>query len=61
VYAVLAWALGHPDDVEGYLKRRDAEAAELRRQLEDAGLTPTREERAELRKKLLAQREGQQR
>jgi len=37
VYAVLAWALRHPEDVDAYLKRRDEEAADLRRQLEEAG------------------------
>src|SRR6516162_4810748 len=46
VCAVLAWALRHPEDVDAYLKRRDAEAAELRRRLEQAGLTPSREESA---------------
>jgi hypothetical protein len=34
VYAVLAWALRHPADVEAYLRRRDDEAAELRRTIE---------------------------
>jgi uncharacterized protein (DUF433 family) len=54
VYAVLAWALRHCEDVDAYLKRRDAEAAEIRRQLEEASLTPTREESAKLKEKLMA-------
>ena len=39
VYAVLAWALRHPVDVEAYLSRRDEQAADLRRKLEVAGMT----------------------
>jgi uncharacterized protein (DUF433 family) len=54
VYAVLAWALRHPEDVDAYLKRRDEEAAELRRRLEQAGLTPSREESARLKETLMA-------
>ena len=34
VYAVLAWVLRHPAEVEAYLRRRDEQAAELRRKLE---------------------------
>jgi uncharacterized protein (DUF433 family) len=58
VYAVLAWALRHPKEVDAYLKRRDEEAAEMRRHLEQAGLTPTRQESARLKEKLLARRQG---
>src|ERR1051325_6186575 len=54
VYAVLAWALRHPADVDAYLKRREDEAAEIRRKLEEAGITPTREESAMLKEKLMA-------
>ncbi len=54
VCAVLAWALRHPEDVSAYLTRRNAEAAELRRQLEGAGMTPTVEESAELKVTLQA-------
>lgn len=54
VYAVLAWALRHPEEVDAYLKRRDEEAAEMRRQLEQAGITPTGEESATLKEKLMA-------
>ncbi len=39
VYAVLAWALQHREEVDAYLKRRDEEAALTRHQLEEAGLT----------------------
>ena len=60
VHAVLAWALRHADDVAAYLKRRDEEAAQIRRQLEQAGLTPTREASAELKAKLLARRRDSQ-
>jgi uncharacterized protein (DUF433 family) len=60
VHAVLAWALRHPEEVEAYLKRRDDEAAEVRRQLEEAGLTPAREASAKLKEKLTARwKEGQ--
>ena len=54
VYAVLAWALRHSEDVGAYLKQRDEEAAQIRRQLEEASLTPTREESAKLKEKLMA-------
>jgi uncharacterized protein (DUF433 family) len=40
VFAVLAWALRHPDAADAYLRRRDDEAAEVRRMLETAGMTP---------------------
>src|SRR5919108_1421919 len=46
VHAVLAWALRHREEVDAYLKRRDEEAVHIRRQLEEAGLTPTRQESA---------------
>jgi uncharacterized protein (DUF433 family) len=61
VYVVLGWALRHPEDVDAYLKQRDAEATQLRRQLEEAGLTPTREQSARLKEKLLARRQERQR
>jgi uncharacterized protein (DUF433 family) len=54
VYAVLAWALRHSEEVGAYLKRRDEEAAQIRRQLEEADLTPTQEENAKLKEKLMA-------
>jgi uncharacterized protein (DUF433 family) len=54
VYAVLSWAVRHADDVAAYLKRREEEAAQIRRQLEEAGITPTREESARLKEKLVA-------
>src|SRR3954469_25638259 len=60
VHAVLAWALRHSEDVDAYLKRRDEEAAQIRRQLEAAGLTPTREQSAELKAKLMARRNDSQ-
>jgi uncharacterized protein (DUF433 family) len=56
VYAVLAWALRHPADVEAYQRKRDESAAAIRRKLEDAGMVPG----SELKDKLLtrqAQRE----
>ncbi len=53
VHAVLAWALRHPEDVTAYLARRDAEATALRHRLEQAGITPTADERTRLKKKLL--------
>ena len=61
VCAVLAWALLHPADVAVYLKGRDEEAAQIRRQLEEAGLTPTPEESAKLKEKLMARRDERQR
>ena len=61
VYAVLAWALRHREEVDAYLKRRDEEAAQIRHQLEEAGLTPTREQSAKLKEKLEARRQQLQR
>src|SRR5947209_1115224 len=61
VYAVLAWALRHPEEVAAYLKCRDEEAAELRRTLEEAGITPTREESVQLKEKLMARWQERQR
>ena len=57
VYAVLAWALQHREEVDAYLKRRDEEAAQTRHQLEEAGLTPTREQSAKLKEKLETRRQ----
>jgi uncharacterized protein (DUF433 family) len=54
VYAVLAWALRHPEELEAYLKRRDQEAVEIRRELEEAGLTPSTQESTALREQLTA-------
>ena len=54
VYAVLAWALRHSEDVSAYLKRRDEEAAQIRHQLEEAHLTPGREKSAKLKESLVA-------
>jgi uncharacterized protein (DUF433 family) len=54
VYAVIAYYLRHKEEVTGYLRRREAEAAELRRELESQ-----QPDYGELRKKLLARRERQ--
>src|SRR5437762_251554 len=54
VHAVLAWALRNPVAVDAYLKQRDEAAAALRCQLEQAGITPTREECARLKEKMTA-------
>jgi uncharacterized protein (DUF433 family) len=54
VHAILAWALRHSEDVGAYLRGRDEEAAQIRRHLEDAGLTPTLEESARLKEILVA-------
>jgi uncharacterized protein (DUF433 family) len=60
VCTVLAWALRHPEELNAYLKRREEEAAEVRSQLEASGLTPTREESAQLKEKLMTRwSEGQ--
>jgi uncharacterized protein (DUF433 family) len=61
VCAVLAWALRHPEEVDSYLKRRDAEAAQMRRKLEETGLTPNQEETARLKEKLVARQNERQR
>jgi uncharacterized protein (DUF433 family) len=61
VYTVLAWALRHPEEVDAYLQRRDEEAAQIRRQLEEANLTPSPEESARLKEKLMARRQEPQR
>jgi uncharacterized protein (DUF433 family) len=55
VYAVIAWYLRHQDGIKEYLSKRQAKAAELRRQIE--GRQPGR---AELRAKLLARRDRQE-
>jgi hypothetical protein len=57
VYAVLAWALQHREEVDAYLKRRDEEATQTRRRLEAAGLTPTRQQSAKLKEKLETRRQ----
>jgi uncharacterized protein (DUF433 family) len=59
VCAVLAWAIRHADDVGAYLKRRDEEAAAVRRKLEETGLTPTLQQSSLLKENLLARREEQ--
>ena len=52
VYAVIAYYLRHQDEVNDYLRKRQAEADELRREIE------TRQPgRGELRAKLLARRD----
>jgi uncharacterized protein (DUF433 family) len=61
VYAVLAWALRHSEDVDAYLERREQEAVQIRRQLEEARLTPSREESSRLKEKLMARRQELQR
>lgn len=61
LYAVLAWAPRPSEDVDAYLKRREQEAAQIRRQLEEAKLTPSREERARLKEKMIARRQELQR
>lgn len=40
VYAVISYALRHPDEVQAYLRKREREASELRQQLESSGVTP---------------------
>jgi uncharacterized protein (DUF433 family) len=61
VYAVLAWALRHPEEVDTYLKRRDEEAVRLGQQLEESGLTPTQEESAKIKEKVMARWQERQR
>jgi uncharacterized protein (DUF433 family) len=51
VYAVIAYYLRHQEDVNGYLQKRRAEAAELREEIESR-----QPDRTELRAKLLARR-----
>lgn len=55
VYAVIAYYLRHQDEVNQYLSKRQAEAAELRRDIESR-----QPGRAELRAKLLARRDRQE-
>ena len=54
VYAVIAYYLGHKEEVTDYLRTRQAEAAELRREIESR-----QPGRNELRAKLLARRDRQ--
>jgi uncharacterized protein (DUF433 family) len=49
VYAVIAYYLRHQDEVNHYLRKRQAEAAELRREIESQ-----QSDRSGLRAKLLA-------
>ena len=51
-YAVVAWMLRHPAEVEEYRRRRDQQAEEVRRQGEAAGIIPTPEESAKRREEL---------
>jgi hypothetical protein len=55
VYAVIAYYLRHPDEVKDYLQRREAEAADLRREIESR-----QPGRAGLRAELLARRARQE-
>ena len=55
VYAVIAYYLRHRDEVNDYLLKRQAEAAELRREIESRQTG-----RGELRAKLLARRDQQE-
>lgn len=61
VMAVLAWAIGHPREVNEYLERRVQKAADLRRELEQAGSTPTREESVKIKERLMAKWHERQR
>jgi len=61
VHAVLAWALRHRGELDAYLKRRDEEAAMIRRHLEESDRAPTRQESAKLKEKLEARRQQSQR
>ena len=55
VYAVLSYYLNHPQDVEEYMRARDAAAAEIRRKIE-AGQSP----RPGMRDELLARQRSAQ-
>lgn len=55
VYAVIAYYLRHQDEVNDYLQKRQAEAAELRREIESQ-----QPGNADLRAKLLARRNRQE-
>jgi uncharacterized protein (DUF433 family) len=55
VYAVLAYYLRHRDEVDAYLRRREAEADALQREIEGR-----QTDRAGLRERLLARRRRQE-
>lgn len=55
VYPVIAYYLRHQEEVNDYLRKRQAEAAELRREIESQQVG-----RAELRAKLLARSDRQE-
>lgn len=55
VYAVIAYYLRHRDEVDAYLRRREAEAEALQREIESH-----QPDRAGLRAKLLARRARQE-
>lgn len=52
VYAVIAYYLRHPQEIKSHLREREAQAAELRREIDSR-----QPDRAELRAKLLARRD----
>lgn len=53
VYAVVAYYLRHPSDVEGYLARRDQQAEEVRHRVESQ-----QGDLSEIRARLLARRQA---
>jgi uncharacterized protein (DUF433 family) len=55
VYAVIAYYLRHKDTVDDYLRKREVEAAALRREIESR-----QPNKAELRAKLMARRDRQE-
>ncbi len=55
VYAVIAYYLRHKDTVDDYLRKRQVEAAALRREIESC-----QPNKAELRAKLMARRDRQE-
>jgi uncharacterized protein (DUF433 family) len=55
IYAVIAYYLAHRDEVDAYLKQRDEEAEQIRREVE-ASYTPEQRTRIADVKALLAQR-----
>lgn len=58
IYAVIAYYLAHRDEIDAYLQRRDAEAEQIRQEVE-AGYSPETKARMAHFRKLLAEKRSE--